>query len=163
MTRANPPLLSVINIDRDCHYSLVPPWRAMAKSDGAACVLVAAQKQPSRSRKLITQLRRVKHHVACCTRRFISASFCRGVASDISLFSFFLPFHVEFLHASGWVCDEFSSFIMGHLNGTRLGAFRAYFFGFFVCTAGFLFGYDTGIVGECYHRVELESLEFRRI
>jgi hypothetical protein len=26
-----------------------------------------------------------------------------------------------------------------------------------------LFGYDTGIVGECYHRVELESLEFRRI
>lgn len=33
------------------------------------------------------------------------------------------------------------------LQGTRLGAFRAYFFGFFVCTAGFLFGYDTGIVG----------------
>lgn len=33
------------------------------------------------------------------------------------------------------------------LKGTRLGAFRAYFFGFFVCTAGFLFGYDTGIVG----------------
>lgn len=30
------------------------------------------------------------------------------------------------------------------LKGTRLGAFRAYFFGFFVCTAGFLFGYDTG-------------------
>lgn len=37
---------------------------------------------------------------------------------------------------------------MARLNGTRLGAFRAYFFGFFVCTAGFLFGYDTGIVGE---------------
>jgi hypothetical protein len=37
---------------------------------------------------------------------------------------------------------------MGRLKGTRLGAFRAYFFGFFVCTAGFLFGYDTGIVGE---------------
>ncbi|KAJ6134696.1 hypothetical protein N7523_001018 [Penicillium sp. IBT 18751x] len=36
---------------------------------------------------------------------------------------------------------------MGKLNGTRLGAFRAYFFGFFICTAGFLFGYDTGIVG----------------
>ncbi|KAJ5085121.1 hypothetical protein N7532_009892 [Penicillium argentinense] len=36
---------------------------------------------------------------------------------------------------------------MGRLKGTRLGAFRAYFFGFFVCTAGFLFGYDTGIVG----------------
>ncbi|KAJ6086444.1 hypothetical protein N7467_005358 [Penicillium canescens] len=33
------------------------------------------------------------------------------------------------------------------LPGTRLGAFRAYFFGFFICTAGFLFGYDTGIVG----------------
>ncbi|CAG8162274.1 unnamed protein product [Penicillium salamii] len=33
------------------------------------------------------------------------------------------------------------------LQGTRLGAFRAYFFGFFICTAGFLFGYDTGIVG----------------
>jgi hypothetical protein len=37
---------------------------------------------------------------------------------------------------------------MGRLKGTRLGAFRAYFFGFFVCTAGFLFGYDTGIVGK---------------
>lgn len=36
---------------------------------------------------------------------------------------------------------------MAKLRGTRLGAFRAYFFGFFVCTAGFLFGYDTGIVG----------------
>lgn len=33
------------------------------------------------------------------------------------------------------------------LKGTRLGNFRAYFFGFFICTAGFLFGYDTGIVG----------------
>lgn len=33
------------------------------------------------------------------------------------------------------------------LKGTPLGIFRAYFFGFFVCTAGFLFGYDTGIVG----------------
>ncbi|KAK4501836.1 hypothetical protein PRZ48_007645 [Zasmidium cellare] len=29
----------------------------------------------------------------------------------------------------------------------KLGAFRAYYFGFFVCLAGFLFGYDTGIVG----------------
>ncbi|KAK4621374.1 Quinate permease [Fulvia fulva] len=36
---------------------------------------------------------------------------------------------------------------MAKLGGTRLGAFRAYFFGFFICTAGFLFGYDTGIVG----------------
>ncbi|KAJ5729670.1 general substrate transporter [Penicillium malachiteum] len=36
---------------------------------------------------------------------------------------------------------------MGRLNGTNLGAFRAYFFGFFICLAGFLFGYDTGIVG----------------
>ncbi|CAK1366214.1 High-affinity hexose transporter HXT6 [Cercospora beticola] len=36
---------------------------------------------------------------------------------------------------------------MAKLQGTRLGAFRAYFFGFFICTAGFLFGYDTGIVG----------------
>lgn len=34
------------------------------------------------------------------------------------------------------------------LKGTRLGAFRAYFFGFFICLAGFLFGYDTGIVGK---------------
>ncbi|KAJ5931171.1 Major facilitator superfamily domain general substrate transporter [Penicillium verrucosum] len=33
------------------------------------------------------------------------------------------------------------------LPGTGLGAFRAYFFGYFICTAGFLFGYDTGIVG----------------
>lgn len=32
-------------------------------------------------------------------------------------------------------------------RSTRLGTFRAYYFGFFVCTAGFLFGYDTGIVG----------------
>jgi len=36
---------------------------------------------------------------------------------------------------------------MVRLPGTRLGAFRAYFFGFFICTSGFLFGYDTGIVG----------------
>jgi hypothetical protein len=36
---------------------------------------------------------------------------------------------------------------MVYLPGTRLGAFRAYFFGFFICTSGFLFGYDTGIVG----------------
>jgi len=36
---------------------------------------------------------------------------------------------------------------MAKLGGTKLGAFRAYFFGFFICTAGFLFGYDTGIVG----------------
>lgn len=33
-------------------------------------------------------------------------------------------------------------------RSTRLGTFRAYYFGFFVCTAGFLFGYDTGIVGK---------------
>jgi hypothetical protein len=37
---------------------------------------------------------------------------------------------------------------MAKLPGTRLGALRAYFFGFFICTSGFLFGYDTGIVGE---------------
>lgn len=37
---------------------------------------------------------------------------------------------------------------MAKLNGTKLGAFRAYFFGFFICLAGFLFGYDTGIVGK---------------
>ncbi|KAJ5233116.1 hypothetical protein N7468_006072 [Penicillium chermesinum] len=36
---------------------------------------------------------------------------------------------------------------MAKLNGTKLGALRAYFFGFFICLAGFLFGYDTGIVG----------------
>jgi MFS family permease len=48
--------------------------------------------------------------------------------------------------------------IMGKLNGTKLGAFRAYFFGFFICTAGFLFGYDTGIVGECLDRACLFML-----
>jgi len=37
---------------------------------------------------------------------------------------------------------------MVNLPGIRLGAFRAYFFGFFICTSGFLFGYDTGIVGK---------------
>jgi hypothetical protein len=37
---------------------------------------------------------------------------------------------------------------MVYLPGTSLGAFRAYFFGFFICTSGFLFGYDTGIVGK---------------
>jgi hypothetical protein len=37
---------------------------------------------------------------------------------------------------------------MAKLPGTRLGALRAYFFGFFICTSGFLFGYDTGIVGK---------------
>ncbi|KAK4553093.1 hypothetical protein LTR86_009820 [Recurvomyces mirabilis] len=31
--------------------------------------------------------------------------------------------------------------------GTRKGVARAYFFGTFICLAGFLFGYDTGIVG----------------
>lgn len=50
---------------------------------------------------------------------------------------------------------------MAKSRGTRLGAFRAYFFGFFICTAGFLFGYDTGIVG-MYNRygVFLEKLIF---
>jgi hypothetical protein len=37
--------------------------------------------------------------------------------------------------------------VKAKLPGNRLGAFRAYFFGFFICTSGFLFGYDTGIVG----------------
>ncbi|KAJ5675501.1 hypothetical protein N7462_008398 [Penicillium macrosclerotiorum] len=36
---------------------------------------------------------------------------------------------------------------MAKFNGTKLGKVRAYFFGFFICLAGFLFGYDTGIVG----------------
>jgi hypothetical protein len=36
---------------------------------------------------------------------------------------------------------------MAKLQGTRLGAYRAYSLGFFVCLAGFMFGYDTGIVG----------------
>lgn len=39
---------------------------------------------------------------------------------------------------------------MAKLPGTRLGAFRAYFFGFFICASGFLFGYDTGIVGKSH-------------
>ena len=43
---------------------------------------------------------------------------------------------------------------MVRLPGTRLGAFRAYFFGFFICTSGFLFGYDTGIVGTFSHTLE---------
>ena len=34
---------------------------------------------------------------------------------------------------------------MAKLQGTRKGAIRAYTFGFFVCLAGFLFGYDTGV------------------
>lgn len=42
---------------------------------------------------------------------------------------------------------------MGKLGGTNLGAFRAYFFGFFICSAGFLFGYDTGIVGMWARRI----------
>ena len=36
---------------------------------------------------------------------------------------------------------------MAKFEGTSLGKFRAYFYGYFVCIAGFLFGYDTGIVG----------------
>ncbi|KAK3686305.1 hypothetical protein LTR37_019943 [Vermiconidia calcicola] len=36
---------------------------------------------------------------------------------------------------------------MARLGGTRQGAIRAYLFGYFLCTSGFLFGYDTGIVG----------------
>lgn len=47
---------------------------------------------------------------------------------------------------------------MARLKGTTLGAFRAYFFGFFICSAGFLFGYDTGIVGKwLYHIFILHS------
>lgn len=46
---------------------------------------------------------------------------------------------------------------MAKLNGTKLGAFRAYFFGFFICLAGFLFGYDTGIVGMCADRLATEG------
>ena len=41
---------------------------------------------------------------------------------------------------------------MARLPGTRLGAFRAYFFGFFICTAGLMFGFDTGCVGEQRYR-----------
>ncbi|KAK5723695.1 hypothetical protein LTR15_005394 [Elasticomyces elasticus] len=37
--------------------------------------------------------------------------------------------------------------IFTKVPGTRKGKFRAYLFGFFICTSGFLFGYDTGIVG----------------
>ncbi|KAK5682710.1 hypothetical protein LTS10_005840 [Elasticomyces elasticus] len=37
--------------------------------------------------------------------------------------------------------------IFTKVPGTRKGKFRAYMFGFFICTSGFLFGYDTGIVG----------------
>lgn len=37
---------------------------------------------------------------------------------------------------------------MAKYNGPPLGKFRAYFFGFFICLAGFCFGYDTGIAGK---------------
>lgn len=47
---------------------------------------------------------------------------------------------------------------MPRLNGTRLGAIRAYFFGFFICTAGFLFGYDTGVVGMAFLRGRVYSV-----
>ena len=33
------------------------------------------------------------------------------------------------------------------MHRPALGSVRAHFFGLFICTAGFLFGYDTGIVG----------------
>ena len=33
------------------------------------------------------------------------------------------------------------------MKGTKLGAVRAYWLGVVVCMAGFLFGYDSGIVG----------------
>jgi hypothetical protein len=46
---------------------------------------------------------------------------------------------------------------MAKLPGTRLGAFRAYFFGFFICTSGFLFGYDTGIVGKSHRHQTLTA------
>lgn len=32
-------------------------------------------------------------------------------------------------------------------NMTRLGTFRAYWLGCVVCIGGFLFGYDSGIIG----------------
>ena len=35
----------------------------------------------------------------------------------------------------------------GDMHGTRLGAVRAYWLGTVVCMAGFLFGYDSGIIG----------------
>lgn len=44
--------------------------------------------------------------------------------------------------------NKISSSSSSSPRSTRLGTFRAYYFGFFVCTAGFLFGYDTGIVGK---------------
>ncbi|TKA69190.1 hypothetical protein B0A55_07077 [Friedmanniomyces simplex] len=37
--------------------------------------------------------------------------------------------------------------IFTKVPGTRKGKLRAYWFGFFICVSGFLFGYDTGIVG----------------
>lgn len=51
---------------------------------------------------------------------------------------------------------------MVNLPGTRLGAFRAYFFGFFICTSGFLFGYDTGIVGMYPYNVPSSLSHARR-
>lgn len=43
----------------------------------------------------------------------------------------------------------YARMIMAKLQGTRLGAFRAYRFAALIFLAGFLFGYDTGIVGKC--------------
>lgn len=43
--------------------------------------------------------------------------------------------------------DSDASHSYTEMQGTRLGAVRAYWLGTVVCLAGFLFGYDSGIVG----------------
>lgn len=59
-----------------------------------------------------------------------------------------IVFHIHcYTQTHTTALEDNSTIIMVNLPGTRLGAFRAYFFGFFICTSGFLFGYDTGIVG----------------
>ncbi|KAK5681128.1 hypothetical protein LTS10_006889 [Elasticomyces elasticus] len=43
--------------------------------------------------------------------------------------------------------DDMAGFFASTTGMTRLGMWRAYWLGFVVCIGGFLFGYDSGIIG----------------